>query len=219
MKKHVKKVFKRTLIGSAMIMGFLVSGLDSASASTMENFKDYNGNQIEFNTEYYLEPIKQINQSQGIVAENWSAKLGNKSDAMTVKLIPTNLPPHIFPREHYPYIDFNAPSNVPIELALETNVKKPIEIFRILSDGEPFTFLDYQTTYLNAKSNGVELATQHDTNWRITINPMRDGNHFNVQLQDSATGKWLSNGNPGESLSVDIRTPGSGNALWKLIKK
>ncbi|PEA06349.1 hypothetical protein CON37_01960 [Bacillus cereus] len=96
MKKSIKKTFKRTLIGSAALMGILVSGGNSASADYTDTylyeaqffapFKDANGDRVSLNQEYYMEPVDF--PGHGLKFEQWStnewAKLGS-GRGMTVK--------------------------------------------------------------------------------------------------------------------------------------
>ncbi|PEA06307.1 hypothetical protein [Bacillus cereus] len=62
MKISIKKTFKRTLIGSAVLMGILASGGNSASADTNSDvnkiLKDSNGSPVIYGQKYYMEPYE-----------------------------------------------------------------------------------------------------------------------------------------------------------------
>ncbi|EOO24491.1 hypothetical protein IIU_06713 [Bacillus cereus VD133] len=78
--KEYKKTFKRTLIGSAVLMGILVSGGNSASAETNndvnEILKDSNGNPIVYGQDYYMEPYEHPGYRFGFVAIDGWRSLG-----------------------------------------------------------------------------------------------------------------------------------------------
>ncbi|PEE35701.1 hypothetical protein CN271_28880 [Bacillus cereus] len=62
MKTSIKKTFKHTLIGSAMLMGILASEGNSASAETKSNvnnvLKDSSGSPVVYGQKYYMEPYE-----------------------------------------------------------------------------------------------------------------------------------------------------------------
>ncbi|EJR90723.1 hypothetical protein [Bacillus cereus] len=86
MKKSIKKMFKRTLIGSTVLMGILVSGGNPASADTNSDvnkiLKDSNGNPIVYGQDYYMEPYEHPGYRFGFVAiDGWrSLGLANSLD-------------------------------------------------------------------------------------------------------------------------------------------
>ncbi|MGH0945348.1 hypothetical protein ACQVTS_30450 [Bacillus mycoides] len=230
MKKHRKKMFKHTLIGSAMLMGFLISEGHSAFAQELPADKfqkkiyDSNKNEVDSNSEYYLVPINDSNS--GVVATDWSGgkwgKIGPLSHALTVKLKPVKSD-NIANGGNYDYSILLGGSNRPIiGVQLETNVKVPSHEYDIAGYGQtrPITYL--KPGYLNTRSNGVELnsySNKTPTIWNVETTPSIDtaGNHITnyVSFKDTSSKKYLIYN---DWLYVDQPSK-FGQNQWQLIKK
>ncbi|PEE32647.1 hypothetical protein [Bacillus cereus] len=222
----MKKTFKRTLIGSVVLIGLLASGGNSvfaedASILTIFNkLYDVHGNEVRYNKEYYLEPAKGGTESQGIITEDWSdgkwAKLGPKSDAITVKLLDRSFRPQPTPTgDDYPVEYFK---NSPLRVDLETNVMKNIRMPVGSNFGRTVYSLVPQSTYLSARSNGVEFALKDANHSTWVIYGKKQGDNFLMAFRDTNTGTFLSHRNSGEWLYANQLTINQ-DTMWKLIEK
>ncbi|WP_305927739.1 hypothetical protein [Bacillus mycoides] len=227
MKKIVKKIIRPTLVGSAMLIGLIAGGLNPAFASSeiQEPIYDVNGEAVDPNAEYYLEPAY-LNVPQRIVAEQWSdskwAKLGPESDAITVKLKPVegNVPSGVFPS----YGVIFGQTNATIGVELETNVMITTNHYTV-GVGKPLPYTRTGPAYLNAKSNGVQLRStwqESPSRWKAQNTTVQDsqGNYIAsyISFKEKNSGKYLLPKNASEWLHVDhpsrfVETE------WKLIKK
>lgn len=224
----MKKMFKHTLIGFAMLIGLLVSGVSSASAEEnsplnhLDSMYDYDGNKIKVATvfspigdEYYLEPANEENESQGIVTQMWNrttwAKLSYKSNAMTVK---------VHKNEHIPSNSLNwhdaDSKDIPLAVDFKTNVT--VNILDIL---DPIKKSYQRNMYLTAKPNGVQLIAYNEENafrgeW-IVYQKVQGGKHV-YAFKSEDIGNFLTHREAGDWLRVD-QSEMNENTLWKLVKK
>jgi len=233
-------ILKRTLIGSAMLMGLLVDGGNLAFAAeglsipdisveeltnrsvlnVLQNAFDYNGNHINFNKEYYLVPANPQKESQGIVAEQWGdgqwAKFGSKSDAITVNLIDKSIRPEDGrnPMTGTTGNPIDSYKNSPIVVGLKTNGTKPVA----KRGYSKVPFIENEPTYLSAKSNGVEFVLNNDNPSFWLLHQLKLNNHYFLALKDRKSGKFLSYGTSGEWTYANSPYVQE-DTLWKLIEK
>ncbi|AXY11205.1 hypothetical protein CUC43_31590 (plasmid) [Bacillus thuringiensis LM1212] len=223
-----KQMFKCTLISSAILIEFLVGRGHIAFAAENsplyyeDPMYDYDGNKIKSTNmcgegdEYYLEPANEENESQGIVIGDWSnsqwAKLGSKSDAMTVKIHNNTCvsSSDLDIKEGIP------DSNTPLEIQFETNVEYPNPFL------DPFN-LDGEIgvpAFLIARSNGIELDPnayrKKASNW--SVYQKVQGGKYVYAFENLEIGKFLSYKKVWDWLSVD-QSEIDKNTLWKLVKK
>ncbi|OUB23764.1 hypothetical protein CN980_26670 [Bacillus cereus] len=71
----MRKMMKNILFGVAML-GTTLAGTNSASAATLNDLKDANGNPVETGKKYYMESY--AFPGQGLVYETWSNKYWTK---------------------------------------------------------------------------------------------------------------------------------------------
>ncbi|PFE08358.1 hypothetical protein [Bacillus cereus] len=227
MKKNCKKMIRHTLAGFAVLIGLLAGGLNPAFASSeiQELVYDVNGEAVDLNAEYYLEPAF-LNVPQRIVAEQWSdskwAKLGPESDAITVKLKPVKgyEPSGGFPS----YGVIFGQKNATVGVELETNVMITTNHYTV-GVGKPLPYTRTGPAYLNAKSNGVQLRStwqESPSTWRAQNTTVQDsqGNYIKsyISFKERNSGKYLLPKNAGEWLHVNHPSQ-FGENQWKLIKK
>ncbi|AXY11272.1 hypothetical protein CUC43_32015 (plasmid) [Bacillus thuringiensis LM1212] len=222
----LNKKLKCTIIGSAMLMGILMNGGASVFAAEdspltiFNKLYDVHGNEVKYNEEYYLEPAKEEIESQGIMAENWSdgkwAKLGPKSDAITVKLIDKSFRPQPTPTgDDFPVEYFK---NSPIRVDLETNVLKTVQIPYNIGFGRTVYHPVQKPTYLSSRSNGVEFALNNDNHSTWIIYTKKQGDNYLMAFRDTNNGTFLSHRDSEAWLYADQLTINQGT-MWKLIEK
>ncbi|PEA06517.1 hypothetical protein [Bacillus cereus] len=222
----MNKKFRRTLTVSAVLMGILVSGGNYIFAAQdlpltiFNKLYDVHGNEVKYNEEYYLEPAKKETGPQRIMAENWAdgkwATLGAMSDAITVKLLDKSFRPQPTPTgDDYPVEYFK---NNPIRVDLETNVMKNVRMPVSSNFGRTVYSLVPQSTYLSARSNGVEFALKDANHSTWIIYAKKQGNDYLMAFRDTNNGTFLSHRNQGEWLYADQFTINQ-DTMWKLIKK
>ncbi|TKH16971.1 hypothetical protein FC697_22640 [Bacillus wiedmannii] len=223
MKKIVKKMFKHTVLYSAMLIGFLISGGQSVFAAEdlplkySEFIYDYEGNKIVYDSvwktghEYYLEPANAEDTSQRVTFKNWEnsqwAKLGSKSDAITFRLEDKTISPLQGSHDLYEGI---------------VNEKESLFVSFKKEEYDGDIFEDYIfSTFLTPKSNGVELVRGDDfsintSSWEVY--KKLQGDKYTFAFKNTNTGMFLSHRNSGEWLYVD-QSKINKNTLWKLVKK
>ncbi|AXY11299.1 hypothetical protein CUC43_32250 (plasmid) [Bacillus thuringiensis LM1212] len=76
MKQCIKKTIRKTVIGFALLSGIVMAGGNPASAATLSDLKDANGNPVETGKKYYMESY--AFPGQGLVYETWSNKYWTK---------------------------------------------------------------------------------------------------------------------------------------------
>ncbi len=221
-------MIRPTLAGFAMLIGLLAGGLNPAFASSeiQEPIYDVNGEAVDPNAEYYLEPAY-LNVPQRIVAEDWSdgkwAKLGPESDAITFKLKPVE--GNVSSGGFASYGILLGQTNATVGVALETNVMITTKKYITNVFGEPRPIKITRPAYLNVKSNGVELLStgqQAPSQWRAENTTVHDskGNHSMtyISFKEKKSGNYLLPKNAGEWLHVNHPSK-FGESQWKLIKK
>lgn len=201
MKTNIKKIFKRTLIGSAMLIGILVSGGNTTSAATL---KDSNGNPVVAGQEYYLSA--HIRPNQGLAyTRSWGvywAHLGTSpGEAITVEPSYT--------------------STGQFAVMLKTNkVSSPIDI------NENTTAL-YLGTDTNNSTGEVYVRAQYPgdrSQWIPTTNNLNNdfiSNHY-FALKNVNNGKYLyARGFPfwEEDWLKAVDSEMNSNVVWRLLKK
>lgn len=217
MKNSIKKMIRHTLFGSAAIMGLLMIGTGSASAGYNDPheleihfyapFKDINGNAVQLNREYYMEPVDF--PGQGLEYAQWStsdwAKL-TSNNRMAVK----------FENERYGINGMNS------LVKIKTDKTKDI-----ITDDEFWgPLIDRNVPmYLGAGFNaeGVELhslmTNQRHQYWipmQSSIPELASTNYIAFKNQEKD--RYLAYRNSGQWLYVDQSTINS-KTKWRLIPK
>ncbi|PEA01897.1 hypothetical protein [Bacillus cereus] len=57
-KNRVRKMVRQTVFGFASLVGIVMTGVNSASAEEHPVLKDSNGNPVEYEQKYYMEPYE-----------------------------------------------------------------------------------------------------------------------------------------------------------------
>lgn len=218
MKNCIKKMIQKTLFGSTIMMGLLMMGTGSASASYTDThlleahifapFKDINGNPVSLNKEYYMEPVDF--PGHGLQYAPWST-----SD--WAKLTSNNRMAVTFENERY-----GINGLVDSIVKIKTDKTKDVVI-----EDEYWGPLIHRNVpmYLGAGFNaeGVELhrlmTNQRHQYWipmQSSIPELQSTNYIAFKNQEK--GKYLAYRNSGEWLYVDQSTINS-KTKWRLIPK
>ncbi|WP_141402180.1 hypothetical protein [Bacillus cereus] len=197
MKTNKKKTFKHTLIGSAALMGILVSGGNSASAANLNDLKDVNGNPVETGKKYYMESY--AFPGQGLVYDTWSndfwAKLGSRPGEV-ITFEPSWSGDYVRMRTDKTELDYNE---------IELPVSYPLYLG------------------VNSETDGVQLALRNNTQWWIPTEPSSDMNlNFTarncVAFKSYDSNKFMSSGDSFGWLYVNKSNMDS-KTMWRLIPK
>lgn len=127
MKNSIRKNARQTVAGFALLSGIIMAGVNPASADTL---KDSNGNSVEYNKSYYLEPKE--HPGKGITHGSWN--LGQ-----------------------WAYLESNT-QGLPIQIKFGPNGQRHVSENLSIGIQMQTTNLPYSYLRVNRNYNGIQLT-------------------------------------------------------------
>lgn len=198
MKQCIKKTIRKTVVGFALLSGIVMAGGNSASAATLNDLKDANGNPVKTGKRYYMESY--AFPGQGLVYETWSNNFWTKLGSRPGEVVTFQ----------------SSWSGDSVRMETDKNIEVDNEI------GLPVP----ESLYLSIDSNadGVQLARSNyssNAQWWIPTGPSSDMNlDFTarncVAFKNYDSNKFMSAGDSFGWLYVNKSNMDS-KTMWRLI--
>lgn len=200
MKQCITKKIRKTVIGFALLSGIVMAGGNSASAATLNDVKDVNGNPVETGKSYYMESY--AFPGQGLVYETWSNDFWTKLGSRPGEVVTF--------QSSWSGDSVRIQTNKAIEEDNELGLPTPAPLY--LS--------------IDSEADGVQLARSsysNNTQWWIPTAPSSDMNlaftaRNCVAFKNYDSNKFMSSGDSFGWLYVNKSNMDS-KTMWRLIPK